>query len=1060
MSQLTTRAEHFFWKLTNHPLLTLVAGIVGIIAAATFVPGLVKDTSLDAFIAADNPAIIYRDKAREVFGLSDPFVIAVIDKQPQGIYNAAVLSLVKTLTESVQTLDNIDPDRVTSLFTESNIMGTADGMEVDDFYELGETGLPDALAIRTAIDDFPLYQGSLVAKDNSATLIVAEMLDDKKGQETYDTFMALVKDTPIPDSVEVHVAGEGAIAGYLGTYIDNDATRLNPLSALVITLVLIVAFRTVAGAILPNIIVAATAVAAFALMAGSGVPFFVITNGLLPILIGIAVADSIHILSEYYELAARHPDWLPRTLIVKAMTNMWRPVTLTTVTTIAGFAGLWIGAEMPPMKYFGLFASIGVAAAWLYSIFFLPAAITLFNINPSKAFAPTLDVDVYGRVMSRFGRLVLAYPKTIIGIVASIAIVGAIGASQVVVEESQIENFQSDEPIYLADHAINDALDGTNYLDVVIETPGREELFKPENLYKIEALQVYAETLPGVQGSTSVVDYIKQMHKAVNENRQAFYSIPDDEFLIAQLFLLYSTSGDPTDFEEEVDYDYQRANVRLNLNTSFYRNNREVVEDLQLYIDREFNDDEITANLSGRVFVNHQFLKTIGENHLRSLLISVLLVWLMASFVFRSLVAGAFALIPVVMSLLLIYAVMGFTGVWLGIGTSMFAAIALGLGVDFSIHTIDKMKELIMTHTGTFDERIAPYFVSTGRALFFNFAAIALGFLVLVISEVPALIKFGILVVIAISAAFVASVAALPVLIKLLKPAFIWTGEEAELDPGLSPAITATRVGIISLLVLIVGSVSFSGPSRADSLPEGQGIIQNVVDRDEGEWVTRKLRMEMTDRRGTTRTRETDAYRRYYGEEKRTVIFYNSPTNVKGTGFLTYDYPEADRDDDQWLYLPALRKVRRISASDRGDYFLGTDFSFEDIKKESKIGMEDYIFKTLGQEDIDGHPTYVIEALPINKNIALELGYSRVLLHVDPEIWISRKTQMWDVSGNPLKILRSQDIRQIDGIWSVHSISAENHKTGHKTQFTFSDIDYRKEVKDKVFKTNTLKRGF
>ena len=98
--------------------------------------------------------------------------------------------------------------------------------------------------------------------------------------------------------------------------------------------------------------------------------------------------------------------------------------------------------------------------------------------------------------------------------------------------------------------------------------------------------------------------------------------------------------------------------------------------------------------------------------------------------------------------------------------------------------------------------------------------------------------------------------------------------------------------------------------------------------------------MELIDRRGKSRVRETMGYRRYYGEEKRTVLFYQSPTNVRGTGFLTYDYPNADTDDDQWLYLPALRKVRRISSSDRGDYFLGTDFTYEDIKKETRIATD------------------------------------------------------------------------------------------------------------------------
>lgn len=1051
-------AEGFFRTVTAFPKSVVVLSLLAILGAAAFLPLLHKDTTPDAFIAADNPAVVYRDKVKKIFGLDDPFVVAVIDRREGGIYNPATLTLVRELSDQLGKLANVDPDRVTSLATESNIVGTADGMEVDDFYELGPGGSLDPEALRQAIDDFPLYQGALVAKDGSATLIVAEILDNTLSQATYDEIRDVVNRMELQEGVEVHVAGEGAISGFLGTYIDNDAKRLNPLTAVVITLVLVVAFRTFAGAFLPNIIVLATAAASLGLMAAFGVSFFVITNGLLPILIGIAVADSIHVMSDYYELAASHPELSRRELIVRAMLRMYRPITLTTLTTIAGFMGLYIGAEMPPMKYFGLFAAIGVTAAWLYTIVFLPAAVTLFRIKPSKAFALGRKTDAYGKLMVKFGRVVLRSPGVVVVLVAAIALTGAVGASRVIVEESQIENFQRDEAIYVADQVMNRVFDGTNYIDVVIETPNREDLFKPENLTRIEALQRYAETLEGVQGSTSVVDYIKQMHKAVNENRQEFYSIPDDDFLIAQLFLLYSTSANPTDFEEEVDYDYRRANVRLNLNTSLYRNNREVIAALEDYIASDFNDEAMTANLSGRVYVNFHWLNTIGDNHLRSLGISLALVWLMASLVFRSALAGAFALIPVGMSILLIYAVMGFTGIWLGVGTSMFAAIAIGLGIDFSIHTIDRMKELAMTGSGSFDERIAPLFPTTGRALFFNFAAIGLGFAVLTTSEVPPLLKFGVLVGIAVAAAFIASMAVMPALAKLLKPRFIWPEEASEATPA-GAATSGAKVAIAVIAAAGISLAAFLDDAVAADLPDGREIMQKVVDRDEGQWVTRTLIMEMTDRSGTTRKRETAAFRRYYGEEKRTVMFYKSPTNVKGTGFLTYDYPEADRDDDQWLYLPALRKVRRISASDRGDYFLGTDLTYEDMKKENKVALEDYNFTTLGQEEVDGHFTYIVEGTPVSAEIAKELGYSKVIWRIDSEIWISRKAEMWDVNGNPLKTIRSTEIEAVDGIWTVHRIHVENHKTGHQTLFRFSDIDYQTEIKDKIFKTRNLKRG-
>ena len=244
-----------------------------------------------------------------------------------------------------------------------------------------------------------------------------------------------------------------------------------------------------------------------------------------------------------------------------------------------------------------------------------------------------------------------------------------------------------------------------------------------------------------------------------------------------------------------------------------------------------------------------------------------------------------------------------------------------------------------------------------------------------------------------------------------------------------------------------------------DTLPTGEQIARNINARNEGISLSRSMQMILTDKRGKERIRETVAYRKYFGEEKRTVIHYLSPRNIKKTAFLTYDYPEADKDDDQWLYLPAMRKVRRISASDRGDYFLGTDFTYEDIKKESKVTLEDYTRKTLRKEELNGHPTYVIEAIPVNDEIAEELGYGKVIQWVDKSIWMIRKSEFYDTRGKPLKTTLFKDIKQVDDIWTAYHLEVENHKTGHKTVFNFSDIIYDKEVRDDFFTQRAIRRG-
>lgn len=234
-------------------------------------------------------------------------------------------------------------------------------------------------------------------------------------------------------------------------------------------------------------------------------------------------------------------------------------------------------------------------------------------------------------------------------------------------------------------------------------------------------------------------------------------------------------------------------------------------------------------------------------------------------------------------------------------------------------------------------------------------------------------------------------------------------------------------------------------------------IVDGVNSRDDGESVSRRLKMELTDKHGKKRVQETLSYRKYYGEDKKSIIFYKKPKRLKGTAFLTYG--NAVSDDEQWLYLPALRKVRRVSASDRGDWFLGTDFSYEDIKKETKISKEDYNFKLLGEEQVDGEETYKMEATAKSDTIAKELGYSKLVSWIDKKILISRKVDFYDERGELLKSLHNQDIRKVDGIWTIHHMEMTNHQNGHISHFYFSNIDYKANLEDSLFTQQALKRG-
>ncbi len=1066
-------ATRFAEFIVRFPKLNVFASLLLMALVFSALPSLYKDTRADAFLADDNPALVYREKVKAQFGLSDPIVVAIMNESKEGIFNPTSLNLVNWLSEEISNLDNINADRVTSLATENNITGSSDDMLVEPFFDDYPETQQDADRIWQQVSEFPLYMGKLVAQNRQATLIVAELLDEDQVEDSYQKILELVENSPKGVNDQIHVAGEGAIAGYLGSYIDADAQRLNPIAGLIITVIILFAFGRLSPALLSNVVIAASVLMTLGIMAYSNVAFFVITNALPVILIGISVADSIHIYSHYFELQAKSPLRDKKDIIVETFEAMWRPITLTTLTTVAGFMGLYFAAYMPPFKYFGLFTSVGVIIAWIYSLIFLPAALAIIKPSASKkmvVLASSNRVDRFASVMVNLGRVTLKNSKSVIGLFLLVILVGLLATTRLTVDEDRIATFHKSEALFQADKSINQFFDGTYNLDIVVEASEAEALFEPEKLRKIEALQDYALSLQNVNGANSIVDYLKQMNRSLNGGSPKDYQLPQDQALIAQYFLIYSASSDPTDFEEEIDYDYRVANIRLNLNEGSYQQTKHIVEDLETYIAEQFQGNDLSATLSGRVTVNYHWIKDLGESHFVGLALSLFLVWTVSSILFGSITAGTFAIIPVVTSILLVYSAMVALGIKLGIGTSMFASVAIGLGVDFAIHTIDRLRSLFVENKGDWDAALTQLYPSTGRALFFNYLAITLGFAVLISSKVVPLTNFGTIVVVSVTVSFLASLSLLPALFNVIKPSFISDSlNNSEQLPQLSMARKWLRISSFIIVTGLLGSLLISNQSLAaeDSsvIPtDAMTIVNNINQVDDGEHVKRNLTMTLIDKRGKTRVRKTRTFRKYYEGEKRTILFYQRPSNVKGTAFLTFDYKQADRDDNQWLYLPALRKVRRISVSDRGDYFLGTDFTYEDIKLEGKLDIEDYNFEiikteVLNFEDGLSYQSIKMNGIPKSRAIAKELSYGRTEFWVDTKTWLIIKADYWDQKGKLLKTLINADIRAIDDILTRHKLTIDNHKTGHKTIFEFSEVDYQSPVKDTLFSKRAMKQG-
>jgi outer membrane lipoprotein-sorting protein len=270
--------------------------------------------------------------------------------------------------------------------------------------------------------------------------------------------------------------------------------------------------------------------------------------------------------------------------------------------------------------------------------------------------------------------------------------------------------------------------------------------------------------------------------------------------------------------------------------------------------------------------------------------------------------------------------------------------------------------------------------------------------------------------------------------------------------------VIATRCALVSFLVAGLALPASADPATA-GLPAGLDVVQRVNERNEGVTLRRDARMDLIDSKGRTRSRAARMFRKYTGDDKKTTVFFTEPATIAGTSFLTFDYAEADRDDDQWLYLPAHRKVRRISATDRGNTFFGTDLSYEDVKKETKLAAEDYHWKVLGTETVDGHDCYVLEGIPVDEQTARDLGYSRVVSRIDRELWLTRLADYWDLKDQHLKTTRNLAIEEVGGFWTIRRTEVLNHRSGHRTVLEFSNIAYDDGVPDELFEPGNLTRG-
>ena len=258
------------------------------------------------------------------------------------------------------------------------------------------------------------------------------------------------------------------------------------------------------------------------------------------------------------------------------------------------------------------------------------------------------------------------------------------------------------------------------------------------------------------------------------------------------------------------------------------------------------------------------------------------------------------------------------------------------------------------------------------------------------------------------------------------------------------------RIAVIAALLL---------STVVSAAPSGREIMEQVNARDDGDNATMQMEMRLIDKRGKERVRKMQRWMQDRGADTYSLLFFLSPTDVRNTGFPTYDYDEAGKDDDQWLYLPALRKTKRIANDDKSGSFMGSDFNYSDMTDPD---LDDYTFTLMKETEVRGNPVWQIKAVPKSRAVIEETGYKQSVLFVRQDIPMVVRAVRWLEKKGRLRYLDIKQLEQIDGIWTPLETSMttkQGKKRLHKTVIRYAEVKYNQPLQESMFTVRRLEKG-
>jgi hypothetical protein len=274
---------------------------------------------------------------------------------------------------------------------------------------------------------------------------------------------------------------------------------------------------------------------------------------------------------------------------------------------------------------------------------------------------------------------------------------------------------------------------------------------------------------------------------------------------------------------------------------------------------------------------------------------------------------------------------------------------------------------------------------------------------------------------------------------------------------GESPPASRHSIASVVAIAFALGCMCATAVGAAELT--AREIMEAVDAVDDGDSGVSDLEMVLIDKHDKKRVRKLRSFSKDFDENDYGLVFFLAPADVKDTGFLTYDYDGDERDDDQWLFLPALKKTKRIASSDKSGSFMGSDFTYADMSSRE---TENYDYTLQKETEVDGHKVWQIESVPRTEKERDETGYEKSVVFVRQDNFMVTRAVNWVKRGKRLKYLDVKTMEQIDGIWvgtEVHMTTKKGKATLHKTVLRSTNVRFNQGLSDDVFTVRQLEKG-